>query len=204
MEMQWLSTLFIMLYWTIVYPLLVLIYWAFTLLYWIASPLIYLGDFTIQVGLIPLRFLAKLEVRQVLYELSQSLIYMCQILYIYFGVAIIVGLTTGLILHFLSTTSAHMLGLDIQAPEMDLKAKGHTAATYRASREKRKKLDKEVANAAKARLLTLDPLLREALHHSPGGLGSAPQSPNTPKRRDSLLSTTILEEVEDSDGDFGF
>jgi hypothetical protein len=75
-----------------------------------------------------------------------------------------------------------------------LKAKGHTAATYRASREKRKKLDKEVTNAAKARLLTLDPLLR----------GSTPQSPITPKRRDGLLSTTILEEVEDSDGDFDF
>ena len=194
MEMRWLSTLFNVLYWVIAYPLLVLIYWAFTLLHWIASPLIYLGDFTIQAGLIPLRFLAKLEVRRVLYELSQSLIYMCQTLYIYFGVAIIVGLTTGLILHFLSRTSAHILGLDIQPPENELKAKGHTAATYRASRERRKKLDKEVTNAAKARLLTLDPLLR----------GSTPQSPITPKRRDGLLSTTILEEVEDSDGDFDF
>jgi hypothetical protein len=63
MEMQWLSTLFNVLYWVIAYPLLVLIYWIFTLLYWIASPLIYLGDFTIQAGLIPFRFLAKLEVR---------------------------------------------------------------------------------------------------------------------------------------------
>jgi hypothetical protein len=129
---------------------------------------------------------------------------MYQTLYIYFGIAIIVGLTTGLIFHFLFTTSAHMLGLDIQPAQNDPKAKGHTAASYRASREKRKKLDKEVTNAAKARLLTLDPLLREGLHHSPGGLGPTPQSPNTPKRRDSLLSTTILEEIEDSDGDFDF
>jgi hypothetical protein len=67
MEMQWLSTLFNVPYWAIVYPLLVLIYWAFTLLYWITSPLIYLGDFTIQAGLIPLRLLAKLEVRRVFY-----------------------------------------------------------------------------------------------------------------------------------------
>src|SRR3984893_19492681 len=104
---------------------------------------------------------------------------MYQTLYIYFGIAIIVGLTTGLILHFLFTTSAHMLGLDIQPPENDPKAKGHTAASYRASREKRKKLDKEVTNAAKARLLILDPLLREAFQHSLGGRGSAPQSPNT-------------------------
>ena len=129
---------------------------------------------------------------------------MCQTLYIYFGIAIIVGLMTGLILHFLSTTSAHILGLDIQPAQNEQKAKGHTAASYRASRERRKKLDKEVTNAAKARLLTLDPLLREAFQHSPGGRGSAPQSPNTLKRRDSLLSTTILEEVEDSGGDFDF
>jgi hypothetical protein len=202
MEMRWPSALFNALCWVIAYPLLVLVYWAFTLLYWIASPLIYLGDFTIQAGLIPFRFLAKLEVRPVFQKLSHSLIYMCQTLYIYFGIAIIVGLTTGLILHFLSTTSAHILGLDIQPSANDPIAKGHTAASYRASRERRKKLDKEVTNAAKARLLTLDPLLREALQHSPGGRGSTPQSPNTPKRRDSLLSTTILEEVEDSDGDF--
>ena len=129
---------------------------------------------------------------------------MYQTLYIYFGIAIIVGLTTGLILHFLSTTSVHILGLDIQPAQNEQKVKGHTAASYRASREKRKKLDKEVTNAAKARLLTLDPLLREAFQHSLGGRGSAPQSPNTPKRRDSLLSTTILEEVEDSGGDFDF
>jgi hypothetical protein len=61
--MRLLSTLFNVLYWVIAYPLLVLIYWAFTLLYWIASPFIYLGDFIIQAGLIPFRFLAKLEVR---------------------------------------------------------------------------------------------------------------------------------------------
>src|ERR1700733_12338636 len=69
MEMQWLSTLFNVLYWVIAYPLLGLVYWAFTLLYWIASPLIYLGDFTIQAGLIPFRFLAKLEVRPMFQKL---------------------------------------------------------------------------------------------------------------------------------------
>jgi hypothetical protein len=97
-----------------------------------------------------------------------------------------------------------MFGLDIRPSEEDKQAKGHTAASYRASREKKKKLDKELTNAAKARLHALDPLLRDALQHSPGGRASMPQSPNTPKRRDGLLSTTILEEVEDSDGDFDF
>ena len=127
-----------------------------------------------------------------------------QALYIYFGVAIIVGLVTGLILHVLSRTSKHILGLDTQPPETETKAKGHTAASYRASREKKKKLDKEVANVAKARLQVLDSLLHEAVQHSRGGRASMPQGPNTPKRRDGLLSTTILEEVEDSEGDFDF
>jgi hypothetical protein len=113
-------------------------------------------------------------------------------------------LTTGLILHLLSRTSTYVLGLDIQSPEERKKTEGHTAASYRASRDKRKKLDKELANAAKARLQALDPLMREALQHSSGARASMPQSPNTLKRRDGLLSTTILEEVEESDRDFDF
>jgi len=129
------------------------------------------------------------------------LTYIYQTLYIFFGVAAIVGIITGLILHFLSKTSTHILGLDNRAAERP--AKGHSAASYRASREKKKKkLDKELTDAAKARMQALDPLLREALQHSPGGRLSMPQSPNTPKRRDGLLSTTILEEVESSEGDF--
>ena len=67
-----------------------------------------------------------------------------------------------------------------------------------------KKLDRELTNATKARIQALDPLARETLQDSQGGRASMPQSPNTPKRRDGLLSTTILEEVEDSDGGFDF
>ena len=128
--------------------------------------------------------------------------YVYQTLYIFFGVATIVGIVTGLILNFLSRTSTHILGLDKRALDEEKPAKGHSAASYRASRGKRKKLDKELTDAAKARMQALDPLLREALQHSPGSRLSMPQSPNTPKRRDGLLSTTILEEVESSEEDF--
>ena len=109
-----------------------------------------------------------------------------------------------MILHFLSRTGTRILGLDARPPEKEKKAKGHTAASYRASRENNRKLDKELTNAAKARLQALDPLLRDAFQRSPGVRVSIPQSPNTTKRRDGLLSTTILEEVEDSDGEFDF
>jgi hypothetical protein len=111
---------------------------------------------------------------------------------------------TGLILYFVSKTSAHMLGLDIQPPGRERKSYGHTAASYRASRDKRKELERELTNAAEARLQTVDSLVREAFQKSPEGRAPIPQSPNTPKRRDGLLSTTILEEVENSDGDFDF
>jgi len=120
------------------------------------------------------------------------------------GVAVIVGISTGLLLHFLSRTSSNVLGLNKRPPEKEKPAKGHSAASYRASRERKKKLDVELTNAAKARMQALDPLLREALQHSPGGRLSMPQSPNTPRRRDGLLSTTILEEGESSGEDFGF
>jgi hypothetical protein len=62
METQWLFTLLNVLYWAIAYPLLLVIYWILVFLYWIASPLIYLGHFVVQAGLLPVRFLAKLEV----------------------------------------------------------------------------------------------------------------------------------------------
>jgi hypothetical protein len=65
MEMRWLFPLLNVLYWATVYPLLAVTYWTLTLLYWIASPLIHLSHFVIQAGLLPFRFLAKLEVRQI-------------------------------------------------------------------------------------------------------------------------------------------
>jgi hypothetical protein len=62
METQWLFPLLNVLYWTIAYPLLLVIYGILIFLYWIASPLVYLGHFLVQAGLLPIRFLAKLEV----------------------------------------------------------------------------------------------------------------------------------------------
>jgi hypothetical protein len=69
METQWLFTLLNLLYWAIAYPLLMVTYWIIGLLYWIFSPLIHLGHFIVQAGLLPLRFLAKLEVSQMFHDL---------------------------------------------------------------------------------------------------------------------------------------
>jgi len=187
MAMQWLWAVLNVLYWLIVYPVIVTLSWLLLLLYWIASPLIYLGHFFVRASLHPIHFLARFET-----------------LYIYFGVAVIVGLAAGLILHFLSRTSTRILGLDIQQP------RGHSAASYRAEREQKKleklekKWEQESISSARASRLATDPVRRERLQPSSGGRISMPQGSNAPRPRGGLLSTTILEEVESSDEDFGF
>ncbi len=67
--MQWPYAVLNLLYWLIAYPLIVILSWLLLLLYWIASPVIYLGHFLIQAGLLPIRFLAKFEVRRARKEL---------------------------------------------------------------------------------------------------------------------------------------
>lgn len=126
-----------------------------------------------------------------------------QTFYIFFGAAVLLGIASGLILHVISRFSSHLFGLD-PSSDGERRPTGHSAASYRAARERKRKLDKEISNAAKARMQALDPLLRESLQHAPSGRISIPQSPSTPRRRDSLLATTILEEVDDSEEDYGF
>ena len=63
----------------------------------------------------------------------------------------------------------------------------------------------ELENAAKARTYALDPVVREAMQRSTSArISMAPPSPTSSRRRDGLLGTTILEEVEDTDEDFDF
>ena len=78
MKIQWLFTLLNVLFWAITYPLLLVIYWILILLYWITSPLIFLGHFIVQAGLLPFRLLAKLEVRTVYqHGFIHILMYIC-------------------------------------------------------------------------------------------------------------------------------
>ena len=123
----------------------------------------------------------------------------CQALYTFFGVAIFIGLVSGILLHLISRFGTNFLGLDRSELPKDIPAKGHTVASYRAERRRKKQLDKELANTAKARMQALDPLLRNGARYAPRGRVPVPLSPKTPKRRDGLLGTTILEEVDYSE-----
>lgn len=121
-----------------------------------------------------------------------------------------VGFASGYILHFLSKLGFTLFGLDVTPAPKDRPAKGHSAASYRVAREKKKKrdqeqLDRELSNAAKTSMQMLDPVLRQALQRpSAGRFAVPPKSPGVSRRPDGLLGTTILEEVEDSDEGYGF
>jgi hypothetical protein len=119
-------------------------------------------------------------------------------------VAIGVGIVSGLTLRLFQRFGAHLLGLDYPTPTPERPAQGHSASSYRAARE-RKRLDEELRKAARSRLLVTAPLL--------GLAGAGPEnrraqmrpfSPTSPRQKGGLLSTTILEEVDDSAEDYGF
>ena len=127
-----------------------------------------------------------------------------QTFFIFFGVAIGVGIAFGLALHLLVRVSTRVFGLDRPTPPKDRAAKGHSASSYRAAREK-KRLDEELRKAVRAQVRATEPLLGQAgKAKEPRRPQASPLSPTSPRPRSGLLSTTILEEVDDSDGSYGF
>ncbi len=127
-----------------------------------------------------------------------------QTFYIFFGVAIGVGIISGLALHLIERYSIQILRLDRPAPPKRKRTKGHSASSYRAARQK-KRIDEELQKAARSRLQAIEPLLG---HNGRGRdvrrRQMNPLSPTSPKPRAGLLSTTILEEVDDSEDDYGY
>jgi hypothetical protein len=116
-----------------------------------------------------------------------------QTLYVYLGVAALIGLLTGSILHFSSTMLIRLLGLQ-PSPAYT----SRTAAYIRAAREKRKLEDAwhvpPPTGHPRGRKRLEDPL-KEYSEYLDKDRG---------KRRDGrgLLSQTILEEDDDSEAGF--
>jgi hypothetical protein len=116
-----------------------------------------------------------------------------QTLYIYFGVAALIGLITGSILHFSSSVLNKILNL--QTPPG---AKGRTAASVRAAREKKKVEDAWQAPTAVGIVrgrLVIDGSSKRYPEYVEKDRGK--RSPGQ-----GLLSQTILEEDDDSDDAF--
>lgn len=125
-----------------------------------------------------------------------------QTFYIFFGVAIAVGVIFGVVLHLIERSSVHLFGLDRPAPPRERAVRGHSASSYRAARET-KRLDEELRNVARSRPYTTEPVLGQGgKERDTRRPQMSPLSPPHARQRAGLLSTTILEEVDDSE-DYG-
>lgn len=187
-------------------PLRLLLSGLVYLLSWLLAPLLLLIRIGKHISMLPLRILAQFEVRadspQGLYGTRYSR--WQQTFYIFFGVAIGVGIVFGFALHLLERYSVQLLKLDRPAPSRRRHAKGHSASSYRAAREK-KRMDEELRKAARSRLQASEPLLgRNGSGRDVRRRQMNPLSPTSPMPRAGLLSTTILEEVDDSEDDYGY
>lgn len=114
------------------------------------------------------------------------------------------GIVFGLVLHLLERYSVQLLRLDRLAPPKGRHVKGHSASSYRAAREQ-KRMDEELRKAARSRLKASEPLLgRNGRGRDVRRRQMNPLSPTSPRPRAGLLSTTILEEVDDSEDDYEY
>ncbi|KUJ20208.1 uncharacterized protein LY89DRAFT_682982 [Mollisia scopiformis] len=144
-----------------------------TILSWLLVPLapfLYLGQYIIAGCLLPLTLLSKLET-----------------VYIYLGVAAVIGLFTGTVLYLSSSMLESLFNL---TPSPD--DNGRTAASVRATREKEK----------------LEQVWQSSIIKEEDGISMEKYAEwverNTTQRSDDhgLLSQTILEEDDDSEDGF--
>lgn len=139
----------------------------------VLAPVVHLGSYILSGILLPLTLLAKLET-----------------LYIYLGVAAVIGLISGSILHLSSTVLISLFNL-APGPEET----GRTAASVRAAREQKKLEDAWRSSSSKGDRKVADSSLEKRYTEW--------LEKDTGKRRDDgLLGQTILEEDDDSEDEF--
>jgi len=141
------------------------------------APLVYLLTYTFYALVLPVRILGRFET-----------------LYIYFGVAALIGILTGSILHFSSRFIGSVLNLqDVQEEE------SHPPVSLRTLQD-RKTLEDAWDAATPVRSYAGRPRLKESLASEYAGLLKS----DLGKKREGhgLLSQTILEEDDDSGDGF--
>lgn len=163
----------------------------------VSAPLLYIAHFITKLCYAPIYFLARFEVTVVSYRFFACSSF-DQTLYIYFGAACIIGCLAGVLLHYSTRLFVIILGLDVVHEE----SPGRTAASYRAERARK--------HAQKAReVLVLEGLQthfdKKPIANHPDGMltRGGTKNPSSPAPQKGLLSTTIFEEEDSSDEDFG-
>ncbi|RDW89384.1 hypothetical protein BP6252_01416 [Coleophoma cylindrospora] len=166
--MSWLAVTAAVLYYTFL-PLTTLVRWILICL----APLIQLFHYFMAALMFPVHLLARFET-----------------LYIYLGIAAVIGLITGSILYFSSTVLISLFNLE-SVPE----DKGRTAASVRAAREQRKLEEAWQSSSLNSEQTTrwkADTSMQKWLEK------------DAERRRDErgILGQTILEEDDDSEDVF--
>ncbi|MCJ1382900.1 hypothetical protein MMC17_006013 [Xylographa soralifera] len=167
-----LSTTVTVLYY-IGFPVIIIVRLLVAALIFVAAPVLHVAHYLIHGVLWPIRQLGRLET-----------------LYIYFGVAVLVGILTGAILHYSIKFLVRNLGIDRIAEE-----RGRTLSSYRAEKtEKQAEKIRQTLPKVALRPMRLDTGLKEEYSDwlkKDKGFGTK-----------GLLSTTILEEEDSSEAGF--
>ncbi|KAI4140711.1 MAG: hypothetical protein L6R39_005683 [Caloplaca ligustica] len=162
------------------YPIFLVLKFLGLLLFAVSAPFLRLAQYSIQVCMWPLRFLAKFEVRKYL------------TLYIFVGVGLLVGIMTGATLHYASTFLIAFMDLESQPEEQP---RGRTMASYRAGR--RYKIQQK-NRAPPMPPVATSPRVESTFKDEFANL----RERDTLSKRRSLLASTILEEDDSSEAAF--
>ena len=133
--MDYVSTALTILYY-IVYPIVFILTLLLRVLGTITAPLLYLGHYFLYALWYPVHILGKFEVTNFQRHWSQMpLIDRMQTLYIFFGVAVLIGVISGTSVHYVYSFMSSLLDLEGQPEEH----RGRTLASHR--REKQQKAE---------------------------------------------------------------
>ncbi|KAI9677556.1 MAG: hypothetical protein M1817_006510 [Caeruleum heppii] len=155
------------------YPVTTLLAWALIGL----APVLHLLHYAVHACLLPLRVLARFET-----------------LYIYLGVAVLIGLLTGSVLHF--STSLLISISDLRSTPLEELDRRNPVVFSRTKKTKEKK--QAQANDVQRLVTGAHPTIDGNLRREYADWLDKDRG----KRREGLLSQTILEEEDDSDDDF--
>jgi hypothetical protein len=182
--MTWLSVIGSISYYLLL-PISTLLGWLLVAL----APVLHLGGYLFSACLLPLRVLAKLEVFLSILFLVDSFANILQTLYIYLGVAAVIGLITGSILHLSSTLLVSLFKLT-PIPE----EKGRSAVSVRVSKEQKK-----LEEAWQSSSLKSNPSRLGGTNSLGNDYAEWLEKDAAKRREDELFKQTILEEDDDSD-----
>lgn len=202
--MTWLDVTRIIIFYAF-FPLVFLLKLVFAILRVVTAPFIYLATLIGYIISLPWRVIAKFEVPALTkVDPLSPLLTMIQALWYFLSVAVVLGVFSALLIHFILRGCIFLLKLDRQSPPPDVPAKGHDAISYRAARLEKKRKQEE-RNEDKAKYWASQPLIQEIVREArnfpitgPTGVLRSP-NPGVLAARSGLFSETILEHSDEDD-----